>query len=241
MVFEPQVVLTGFDELERYLRRLPQEAALRLQAAVVANHLDHRKEILRSSTFSPEGIRNLRFAIRVFPSKRVQPRRIQDVEGGTSSFWKGADIESPREGVAARVEKRIGTRITRPTRRRYLLIPWGDYLTPSGRPRRERRDVFGRSVLAPVLIRDLPGTRIVRGRDGKLRVIQRLEGGARGRFEGGIKGVRGKRLGERERVVGILVRQARVVQGLDFFGSWDRLRQQRDARYDRLLDSLLAS
>ena len=93
--------------------------------------------------------------------------------------------------------------------------------------------------MAPVLIRELPGTRIVRGCDGKLRVIQRLEGGVRGRHESGIKGIRGKRLGERERVVGILVRQARVVQGLDFFGSWDRLAPQREARYERLLEDLV--
>ena len=71
------------------------------------------------------------------------------------------------------------------------------------------------------------------------RVIQRLEGGVRGRHESGIKGIRGKRLGERERVVGILVRQARVVQGLDFFGSWDRLAPQREARYERLLEDLV--
>ncbi len=55
MPIEPRVKLTGFNELERYLRRLPERAAQRLQAAVIANHLDHRKEILRSSGFSARG------------------------------------------------------------------------------------------------------------------------------------------------------------------------------------------
>lgn len=118
----PSVQLTGFKELDEYLKRLPQEAAGRLQAVVVKNHLEHRKEIMRSSTFSPEGTRNLRFAIQVFPRSRKQPKRLQDVEGGTSSFWRGAEIESPAEGVAARLEKRVGVSVTTPRRRRFLLI-----------------------------------------------------------------------------------------------------------------------
>lgn len=241
MGIEAHVDLTGFDELTRFLNKLPQEAAPRLQRVIVRNHLDHRDEIVRSSGFSPQGTRNLKRAIKVFPSKRVDVKRIDQVVGGTSTFWKGVGINRPAEGVAARVEKRIGSAVTRPTRKRFLLIPWGDFLTPTGRPRRERRDVGGRSVQAPILIRQLPGTRIVRSKSGKLRVVQRLQQGERGRFESGAKGVGKKKLGSRERVVGILVRRARVVRGLDFFGSWDRLSAKRDARYDRLLTDVLAT
>ncbi|MEE9609504.1 MAG: hypothetical protein V3U03_17340 [Myxococcota bacterium] len=240
-MIEPFVQLTGFDELTRFLRKLPEAAAPRLQGALVKNHLEHRAEIVRSSRFSPRGTRNLKFAIRVFPSKRREVKKISDVEAGTSSFWKGADITSTAEGVAARLEKRIGAAITRPKRKRFLLIPWGDFLTATGRPRRERRDVGGRSVQAPILIRNLPGTRVVKSRDGKLRIVQRLQPGERGRFESGAKGTSKSKLGARERVVGILVRQVRVVRGLDFFGSWDRLAPKRNDRYDRLLNAILAT
>lgn len=237
MPFAPTVKLTGFAELERYLTRLPATAATRLQKVETRNHLDHRKEIVRRSTFSGAAKQRIGKAITVWPRGKPDRKRIRDVEAGTSSFWRG-DVTTVGEGVAARVEKRIGKSTTRPTRKRYLLIPWGDFLTPTGRPRRERRDIGGRSVMAPVLIRDLPGTRVAKIA-GKLRVIQRLEPGARGRFESGAKGTTKKTRGVRERIVGILVREARVVRGLDFFGSWEGLERVRNDRYDRMLLDVL--
>lgn len=239
MPIEPTIKLSGFRDLDRFLARLPNEAAGRLQAVLVKNHLEHRREVLRTSTFSAEGKRRLRFAIRVFPSRRVQPTKIEDVEAGTASWWKGGELEDPSLGAAARLEKRVGSSVLRPVRRRYLLIPFGDFITRTGRPRRERRTVQGRSVMAPVLIRELPGTRVVTDRSGRKKIIQRLPAGRRGRFESGIKGVRGTRLGARERVVGLLVRQARQIQGIDFHGSWDRLEASRDARFARMLDDLV--
>lgn len=239
MSLDVSIRITGTEQIDELFRKLPETAANRLQAVMVRNQLDHRAEVVRSSTFSPEGNRRLRFALRVFPSERVERKRIDEVEAGTVSFWRGIEIERPEEGVAARLEKQIGPATVGPTRKRYLLIPWGDFTTPSGRPRRERRDIHGISVMAPVLIRDLPGTRVVLGRDGRRRIVQRINEGERARFEGGIRGIRSKKLGTRERVVGILVRQARVVRGLDFFGSWERLEQARTERYNRMLEALV--
>ena len=238
MPFNLKVSTTGFKELERYLQRLPAAAALRLQAVEIKNHLEHRAEIVKRSTFSPQGTRNIKRAIKVHPSRRTEPKTIQAVEAGTSSFWRGIGVENPNEGVAAIVEKSVGQSKIKPRHKRFLILPFGDFLTPGGRPRRQRRDVGGRSVMAPVLIRDLPGTRVVNVRN-KLRVIQRLEPGQRGKFESGAKGVRKGRLGVRERIVATLVKSARVVRGLDFFGSFGALEKKRLDRYSRMLQDVL--
>lgn len=238
MAFEPQVILTGFDELQRFIGKLPASAANHLQAVEVKNYLQHRKEVVRTHGFSPASTSRIRGSLRVFPRGRTNRRRIRDVEAGIATWWAGTEITDPKEGVAARLEKRVGKRTTKPRRKQYLLIPFGDFRTATGRPRRKRRNVKGISVLAPVLIRELKNTRVVRMRDGKLRVVQRLKKGERGQFEKTPR-VRKNRLGSRDRIVGILVRVARVRQGLDFFGSWDRLRRSRDERYDRMLERVI--
>lgn len=242
-------VVTGFDELAKEFRRLPKEAAARLQAAVVANHLDHRKEIIASSKMSPEGKRLMKFAIRVFPGgggrqrRRTIPSKVQDVTGETASFWKGSEVDDPAEGAAARIERQIGESTLRPKRRRLLLIPQGDFVTPTGRPRRKRRG--GRTVTFDPRT-DLKGdTFVVKTRSGELILVEELERGAAGQFERQAARQRGAPLGRasglgvRTRVVGILKRQAKGFRGLDFFGSWNRLQTKRTNRYDRLLDDLV--
>jgi hypothetical protein len=241
-------VASGFDELSSYLKRLPQRMAKRMQAAVIANHLDHRSEIIRSSSMSEQAKRNMKFVIRVFPGgggksgrSRVDVNRLEDVTGETVSFWKGAGETDPARGAAARTEKSIGAQVIRPIRDQYLLIPQGDFITPSGRPRRTRSG--GRMM--PIDLSKLPGTRVVRIR-GKLMMIQTLAAGALGEAERKAareKKIRlgtTKRLARRERVVGVLVKQAKAFRGLDFFGSWDRLASKRTARYDRVLDDAIA-
>ena len=210
-----------------------------MEKLVRGYHFQHRLEVIRSSNFSPEGKRRLKFIVRVFPRRPVKPKKISDIEAGTGSWWKGADIRDKREGVAARLEKRVGRSMTKPTRKKFLLIPWGDFRTPGGKPRKERRDVGGRTVTAPILIRKLPNTRIVKTQKG-LRVVQRIAAGERGRFDSGAKGVKKKGLGSRDRVVGLLVRSIKTPQGLDFFASWDRLAGDRDKAAGAFLEKVTA-
>ncbi len=244
-------VTTGFDELAKELKRLPKEAAARLQSAVIRNHLDHRKEIIRSSKMTAQAKRVMKFAIRVFPGsggrqrrqKRVTPKNIAAVFGETVSFWKGAEATDPAEGTAARIEKSIGKSTIKPTKRRFLLIPQGDFLTPTGRPRRKRRG--GRTVtLDP---RDLKGDVFtIRTKSGELILVERLRKGQAGQFERTAARQRGaplgraKGLGERTRIIGVMKKQAKGFRGLDFFGSWNRLQSKRTDRYTRLLDDIVA-
>lgn len=238
--------LRGDKELAKFFSRLPASSAERLQRVEIRNHLDHKKEVVRASSgFSAEGQRRLRAgrpgtgAIRVLPAKKVTPKRITDVTAETTSYWRGQDIKDPAEGVAARLEKRIGKPTSRPKRKRFLLIPVNDFLTRSGRPRRERRTVNSVSTQAKIDLRKLPNTKVIKLPSGKLLLIQRLKAGQRGRFESLTKGTRGKNLGTRDRVVGILVRQAKATQALDFFGSWARLAGKRDARYERMMNDIV--
>jgi hypothetical protein len=235
-------ITTGFDELADELRRLPREAAQRLQNVAIANHRDHRKLVIQrsSANFSAEGQRSLRFIVRTIPEGRgkVLVDRIDDVDAGTVSYWKGS-VRDPRDGAAARLEKEIGDDTTRPKRRRFLLIPQGDFVTPSGRPRRRSGK--------PIDIGDLPNTAIIRTRSGKRLLIQHLDAGVAGdserlaaRQRGAPLGRKRSDLGQRSRVVGILVRQARGFQGLDFFGPWRELQSVRDRRFQAILDDIAA-
>ena len=241
-----QDILQGDKKLAKFLTNLPNRAAANLQRIEIRNHLDHKQAVIKASSgFSAEGLRRLKAgrpgegAIRVLPAKQVTPKKIADVTAETTSYWKGQGIDDPAEGVAARLEKRVGKSTSRPKRKRFLLIPVNDFVTPKRRPRRERRTVSGISTMAKVELRKLPDTKVIKTPRGRLLLIQRLKSGQRGRFETGAKGVRSKRLGKRERVVGILVREAKATQALDFFGPWDRLANKRDARYDRLLIDLI--
>jgi hypothetical protein len=241
MGVEPILIIPpGFAAFDRRLKKETRTVPDRIEKLIRGFHFKHRKAVIQRSDFSPEGKRRLRFIVRVFPRAPKRPKKIEGIEAGTGSWWRGADVDRVEEGAAARTEKKIGKPTFRATKKRFLLIPWGDFLTKTGRPRRARRDIGGRTVQAPILIRDLPGTRIIKGKDGKLRVIQRLAAGQRGKFETGAKGTRSKGLGSRERIVGILVRQARSKQGLDFFGSWDSLADDRDRMSDEMLDRLAA-
>jgi len=241
MARDPDIVTTGFDDLENYLSKLPQRAAQRLQNVAAANHQEHKREAIKRSRrhFSPEGRRVLSYLVRVHPSSR-KPRkvkRLEDVDAATASYWKGATAKDPREGAAVRIETSLGGGTNRPKRRRFLLIPMGDLLTPTGRVRRKGGK--------PVMVADLPDTRVVRLRSGKRIVVQRIASGTVGQHERAAARARGaplsrkkKDLGERERVVGVLVRQAKQFAGLDFFGSWNALKSRREQRFDRILDDI---
>lgn len=231
-------IWTGMDELQKELRALPAQAAQRLQNAVAANHADHRREVIESSDFSPEGKRLMKFAIRIQPnpsSGRRKVDRLEDVVGETYSTWKGHYADRVEDGAARLIEKQVGEDLIRPRSARYLLIPQGDFLTPSGRPRRTRQGPGG--TLASVSLKDEPDTAVIEVRGRKL-LVQNLRGSDRGRFERAT-GTTKRTRGDRMRVIGVLVRQAKQARPLDFFGSWDRLESRRDARFDRLLDDLV--
>lgn len=239
-------VVTGADELIEVLRKLPQRAAQRLQSALIANHIDHKKAVIAQSNFSPEGRRLMKFAIRVAPSSRsgrVIVKKLSEVRGETFSVWRGSGTTDPDEGAAARIEKRVGKSVIRPKRSRFLLIPQGPMLTPSGRPKRKR--IGG--VLTAIPLRDIKDATVIKTRSGRRLLIRRKKARRRGKRRQFTVGTGGERIGtplaglegERVEVIGVLVRQARQARPLDFFGSWDRLAGKREGRYKRLLDELV--
>lgn len=247
----------GYQDLDRLLKRMTSPQSIgRMQRVLLANQLEHRDEAIKRSTFSPRGKQNVRHALKVRPDRKhgdtLAPKEIKDLKAETISFWKGY-ADRPEEGVAATLEKRVGKSEIQPKRARFLAIPAGALLTPSGAPKRPNDE--------QVQVRDVPNTHVVKGRGRTLLVIQRLGGRTKagkaaaaskvgfvenlakssGSFMGPLqRGERARASGQSERLVGILVRRARVVQNLDFFGAWEALEGKRDARYDSLLDDLVA-
>lgn len=245
-------VTTGFDELLKELRGLPNRAAGRLERVLIANHLDHRKEVLSSSDLSAAGKRGMRHAILVYPKAKKgssgkfsfeSAKKISDIEVGTVSYWTGPKLSDgswPKasEGAAARIEKSIGDPVIRAESGKMLLIPQGDFVTPTGRPRKVKTP-YGR---APIDIAGLPNVRAVKLPNGRVVLIQTIDAGAygaesrRASREGGLRGVKQHELGRRERIVGVLKKQVKAFRGLDFFGSWERTRHIRERRFKAILD-----
>lgn len=223
--------IEGMGELLAWLKQAPAAIAQATQDATIRGHIAHRREILRTTTFSAQGRRGLTRAIRIEPApnkkSRAVARRIQDVKGETFSVWKGESERPVAEGTAALLEKQIGPAALRPSRARALLVPAGDFLTPTGRPRRKGRQKLDLS--------EVPDTTIVKT-GGKRRLIQRLEAGKRGQYESGAKGIHRKQLGRRARIVAFVVKRVDHERGIDFFGSWNRLQASRD----KLLDNAIA-
>lgn len=261
MAFNNRIV-SGADEIATLLLVLPQASATHLQFVLRRNAIDHKNEIVRSSTFKNINRNSLRQLIRAWPGKVTPRKSLAQVKAGTDVYWKGLGEKSPANGVAARIEKRIGSGITTPTQSRFLLIPQGDMLS-KGKPRRVNQG----GTLKKVAVRSLPGqassqnrrvggknvpilqsgtlqdTVVLLGKRG-LFLIQKLPKAKRGKFEPMTYDAEGKRINARKlkdryRIIGILRRSARQARPLDFFGSWDRLRGSRDARYERMLDDVV--
>ena len=255
--------VVGADDLMKHLGLIPDSSAKHLQFVFRKNAMDHKNGVIASSTFKNISKRSLRQLINAWPKRVIQRTRLADVRAGTETYWKGLGETNPNEGVAARIEKRIGRSINRPLRKQHLLIPQGDMLI-NGKPRRvaqggsvqqvgvrnitnsgkskQGRLVGNRNV--PILQSGtLEGTAVIKTSTGRLLLIQKLEEKKRGKFEKNLGGdgikTRATSLGERMRVIGILKRTAKQAQPLDYFGSWDRGAAARDARYARMLDSII--
>lgn len=223
----------GFDELDRLLRTLPNRMAGDLQGALVRSAIDAKREVVKRSNMSETGKRAIRARdgiVRIRPATRVVPKRLDDVFLEFYSDWKGTD-GPPEEGFARQIEKEVGEDRYTPKRARRLLIPVGDFVTASGRPRRTGRGPGSRKVD----IAKLPGTRVVPLGRGRLIIVQDLVAGDRGQSER-TKGVRKSKLGERSRVVGILVPSAEIRTTLDFFGAWDAAEPSRRRHLERVLE-----
>ncbi len=276
----PETITVGFEELEAVLKTLDDTAAQAVQNTLGDIMASTKEEILRRSTLTAEARRRMSFALRTSPATRFSKKgaggfsikargrkvsTLAEVKAEIFSTWKGQGITNPAEGAAARIERSIGPAQIRPKRRRFLLIPAGDFVTKGGRGRTEmvggqmiertskktgrksKRRVGGRRVSLDLAA--LPGTFVVKTGRG-LRLMQRLEGGARGRFEkaadaGGLtksgrkRKISAKKLGARTRLVAVLVKSAKQARPLDFFGTWESLAADREARFDAMLDGLI--
>ncbi|MCI0630525.1 MAG: hypothetical protein L0Y44_07725 [Phycisphaerales bacterium] len=261
-------IVSGADEINRFIGQLADSSATHLQNVFRKNAFDHREGVVKSSTFKVLRASSLRRLVMAWPKKASSAssrKRLRDVRAGVDVYWRGLDAKSPAEGVAARIEKRIGQRINRPLRKRFLLIPLGDMRTPSGQPRRvgqggtlqgvpvralpgapmnQNRRVGGRKV--PLLQAGvLANTAVIKNRRGRLLLIQNIGAGNKGLHENfnrtdGVRRLTKRNVGQRSRILAVLKRSAKQAQPLDFFGSWDRLRGAREARYGRMLDQIVA-
>lgn len=240
--------IDGMEELRKWLMKLPDVAADRLQRVVLANLRDHKREIVKSSKFERITSAQLNGIIRIEPrlsrAAQKKPKRIEQVYGSIFSLWQGA---TGKEDAAKRVEKRVGSSTITPVKKRLLLLPVGDMLTPTGRARRV--GVPGTKYTRPVPLGELEDTAIIKTRSG-LRLVQHLKAGERGLHErshhapgltksGRRRTISKKRLGARSRIIGMFIRKADQTRPLDFFGSWDRLKSSRDARFQRFLDDVV--
>lgn len=228
-----QANLDGFDGLDKLLRRLPDRMAEDLQRTLVREAVKAKRAVADRSRMSAAGKRAIRARdgiVKIDPREKTKPRRLRDVYLDFYSTWQGAGVPTRREAIARQIEEEVGGDEYRPTRRRRLLIPTGDYLTPGGRPRRR-----GGRKLDPA---EAPNARVVPIGRGRLLLVQALEGGVRGDLER-TRGVRKKDLGERERVIGILVPKVDISTSLDFFGAWSSLESSRSAAFGQLLDRAL--
>jgi len=244
--------VTGSAELEKYVNSLPQTAAKELQGTVIGIHNAHRREVIASSGFSAEGKKNLKHVVRVHPRPasgdrpRYIPKRLEDVQGETYSVWRGTSMLADDDAPAAVLEKSIGDPTVRAKRSRYLLLPLGDFRTNSDRPRRHK--VGGRML--PFEIAKFKDTFLLK-RGKTTFLLQRLDAGKLGDAERKASTDRAKlvgktallgkekELGERSRVIGMLEPEAKTVRGLDFFGAWNRLEPDREARFGRMMDRVL--
>lgn len=227
--------MRGHQELAKLLNRLPQRAAQRVQNAMAANVADARKEVLRSSTVSPEARRSLRFVVQTRPDarRRRMITRLQDAEAELYSNWRGFGESDPKRGAAARIEKQVGKSVVMPRRSRWLLVPapGGPLVTPTGRPRRKR--IGGLLVsIPPSSVRD---ARLIVTKRGRVLLIREKKARRRGKLTPGL----GSLEGERTEILAIGTRRARQAQPLDFFGSWQRLERKRSERWQRVLKDAL--
>lgn len=258
-------IISGVEELNEYLALIPEESANLLQLVLTGPRPPgifwmHRDEIVRSSTFKTLPRKSLEHLIKVWPRKWQSRKRLADVRGGIDIYWRGLDSPPNDPGVAARIEKKIGTGTNRPLRDRYLLIPQGDMLT-NGKPRRiaiggRRKKVSVQPINSsaePVTLQTrrvgstrvpilqsgtLEDTVVIKTKRG-LRLIQNLAAKKRGKFEElnipGQPKVRSTRLGQRSRIIGVLKPTAKQAKPLDFFAAWDRLSAAREKRFDEML------
>jgi len=218
--------IVSSNELERFLHRLPNAAATHLQAVVKKNHNEHKQEVVRTLRLeTPEARRRMSFAIKVYPRGFVEPKRIADVEGETVSFWVGRGMYRPEEGAALKLDV-SGDQTEKPKKRRWLVIPWSGksgerspLMTAGGRPARTKS------------LRDVKNVFFKRG--GKGGGVLLAFRSKRSRRDDPVD-----REQYPDQVVAILVKRAEHVEGMDFFGAWDRLEPQRAARYARMLDRI---
>ena len=234
-------VTSGFPEVDRLLARLPNTMAEELQRLLVKQMIAAKREVANRSNMSPGGKRAIRARdgiVRISPRKRVKPKRLSRVRAEMYSNWQGdtsrtagRSFKALEDGIARQIEEEVGEREYRPRHARGLLIPTGDMLTAGGRPRRRGK--------RKIDIAGLPNTRVVtirRGGRPRLLIVQELAAGKRAGLEGGVKGIRGTKLGQRERVVGVIVPKAKIKARIDFFGAWRSLRGHRTGQYSKMLE-----
>lgn len=225
--------LEGVEELDRILATLPQRMAEDLVKVAKTNFLDHVQEMVRSSDFDAGSKRNFRRTWTVYPRKRVQPKRIEDVKAGEFTSWKGEGVDSAQSPQAASrvTEERLGRSVVRPVESRMLAIPAGFLRTKTGRVKtRAEGDGRARRTVA-----EQKNTFLVR-RGRSFLVIQRVQKGRESRrARRGVATVVPVQE-ETQRLVGILTPSVRVRAKYDYFGSWRRLKSKRDDRYRRLMD-----
>jgi hypothetical protein len=137
----------------------------------------------------------------------------------------------------------VGRSLVKPRKSRFLAIPKGRLLTPSGRPRRRGGKRIQVKDAVNQVFRGRGATRLVRRTGGAFLVAWRDERrlGRPARTGRGVRKRRGAkpRIRVRQEIVGVLVRQAKVEPRLDFFQSWERLERKRTARYRSLLKDVV--
>lgn len=241
------VTVRGVEKLSRFLRQVPDAAADNLQRIHRSNHIDHVKEIRRTSGFGAKANARVARTMEVSPEAGKVARRIKDVEGDTRSYWMG-DTQDPDEGVAARIEKRVGVKSIS-ARGKMLAIPMGPLLTKgTDRPKFKRTDAPGASRASGrhVQVSDYgkkatEQTFTTPTGDGRAYVWLRKVRKKKAAATGARTRRRRRRSNAKPKkwtLIGILQPRARVKNELNFFGAWDNLRSKRRDRYQSLLNDI---